>query len=48
MAALPTNYKAKYHADISLYMEASFIANQIHLKEMLVTRDFFGVGMPTM
>ena len=43
-AASPTNYKAKYHADIRLYMEASLIANKMQPKErppqLLVTEDF--------
>ena len=42
-AASPTNFKAKYHADIRLYMEASLIANQMQLKErprLLVTEDY--------
>lgn len=43
VAASPTNYKAKYHADIRLYMEASLIANKMKPKErprLLVTEDY--------
>ena len=38
-----TYWKAKYHAHIRLYMEASLIANQLQLKEwprLLVMEDY--------
>lgn len=41
-ATLPTNYKAHYHTDIRLYMEACLIANKMVQERpphLLVTED---------